>query len=179
MVKKLLLSLFIIAAVGTAGVSATRALLSDQAVLSANTFSTGTADLLVAKGQTGGTYQESQAGFTSSLLPGETVTNYFRLKNNSSDVDFSIAAQAVGVTGDIDPNNVTVTFTPVNSSEVPVGTAVSHTLSAWSTTPASLDLPNINHGGTQEYKIDVTLAPSISSTGTATFDFTFTGTQTP
>lgn len=179
LIKKLLISLFIIAAVGATGVTATRALLSDQAVLSANTFSTGTADLLVNKGQTGGTYQESQTGFTSSLLPGDTVTNYLRLKNNSSDVNFAIATQAFNAGGDIDPSKVTITFTPVNSSEVPVGTPVSRSLAEWSTTPASLGTPDIAHGDTQEYQMDVTLSPSVSSTGTATFDFTFTGTQTP
>lgn len=179
MIKKLLLSLFIISAVGATGVTATQALLSDQAVLSANTFSTGTADLLVAKGQTGGSYEDSQTGFTGNLLPGATITNYLRLKNNSGDVDFSIAAQALNISGNIAASDITVIFTPVNSSEVAVGDAVSHSLADWVTTPASLGTPDINAGSTQEYKMDVTLSPSVSSTGTATFDFTFTGTQTP
>jgi hypothetical protein len=172
MIKKLLLSLIIISAVGAAGITATQALLSDQAVLSANSFSTGTADLLVAKGQTGGSYQDSQSGFTSTF-------NFLRLKNNSSDVNFIIAAQALNTSGSIAASDVTITFTPVNSSEVAVGSPVTHSLSEWSTSPESLGTPNINSGETQEYQMDVTLSPSVSSTGTATFDFTFTGTQTP
>lgn len=178
LIKKLLISLVIISTLGATSIVATRALLSDHAVLSANTFSTGTADLLIGKGQSG-SFADTQTGFTSNLLPGEIITNYLRLKNNSSEVDFTIAAQASNVGGNISPNDVTVTYTPVNSSEVAVGASVSHSLADWSTTPASLGTPNIADGDTQEYQMDVSLSSSVSSTGTATFDFMFTGTQTP
>ncbi|HSA83534.1 MAG TPA: hypothetical protein VLF20_01455 [Patescibacteria group bacterium] len=178
MIKKLLFSLFIIAAVGGTSIAATRALLSDQAVLSENTFSTGTVGLLVAKGQSGGTFQEETIGFEATLLPGETFTNYFRLKNDSPDAHFSIAAQATEVGGSITSDDVIVSFTPVNSSEDPIGATVTKTLAEWEASPASLGLPNIADGATQEYQIDVTLDDDVASGGATTeFDFVFTGTQ--
>lgn len=178
MIKKLLLSLIVISAVGTTGVAATRALLSDQAVLSANTFSTGTVDLVVAKGQSGGSFTDAQAGFTETVLPGETFTNYFRLKNLSVDAHFSVAAQAAAVSGPISPSDVIVTFTPVNTSEEPVGAPVTKTLAQWEALPTGLGLPNIGDGDTQEYKIDVSLDDDVATGGASiTFDFVFTGTQ--
>lgn len=178
-VARLLLSLLLVVGAGTIGVNATRALLSDQAVLSANTFTTGTMNLLVAKGQTGGTFEESQAGFSGSIIPGQTITNYLRLKNDSADINFAVAAQAFNIGGDISADDVTITFTPVDSSEDPEGSPVTHSLSEWSASLDALGTPNIGDGETQEYQMDVTLSPSIASTGTASFDFTFTGTQTP
>ena len=178
MVKKLLLSLFIIATVGTTGVTATRALLSDQAVLSANTFSTGTVDLVIAKGQSGGSFEGNTVGFTETLLPGEKFTNYFRLKNQSADAHFSVAAQAAAISGTINHSDVVITFTAVNTSENPIGASVIKTLAEWEASPVSLGLPTIPDGDTQEYQIDVTLNPSVNTSGASiTFDFVFTGTQ--
>jgi hypothetical protein len=178
MIKKLLVSLFIISAVTATGVAATRALLSDQAVLSANTFSTGTVDLVVAKGQSGGSFTDAQAGFTETVLPGETFTNYFRLKNLSADAHFAIAAQASTVSGTISHSDVIVTFTPVNTSEEPVGSPVTKTLAEWESLPVGLGLPNIGDGDTQEYKIEVTVDEDVAAGGASiTFDFVFTGTQ--
>lgn len=178
MIKKLLISLFIVSVVGTTSVAATRALLSDQAVLSDNTFSTGTVNLTIAKGQSGGTFADDTLGFSETLLPGETFTDYFRLKNESPDAYFAIAAQAADIGGTIDANDIIVSFTPVNSSEDPIGPAVTKTLAQWETTPTALGLPNIADGATQEYQIAVTLDDDVT-TGSAsvTFDFIFTGTQ--
>lgn len=178
MIKRLLLSLFIVTAVGATGVTATRALLSDQAVLSANTFTTGTVDLVVAKGQSGGSFGDNSLGFTETILPGETFTNYFRLKNLSDDAHFSIAAQTANISGIIDPADVSVTFTPVNTSEEPVGAPVTKTLAEWLATPTGLGLPNIGDGDTQEYQIAVKLDDDVAAGGASiTFDFVFTGTQ--
>ncbi len=82
--------------------------------------------------------------------------------------------------GTINAADVTVTFTPVNTAEVQItgSTPVTHTLSDWASTPAALGIPNIGAGSTQEYKMDVTLAPSVSLAGASTiFNFVFTGTQ--
>lgn len=172
------MSLFIISLVGTTGVAATQALLSDQAVLSANTFSTGTVDLVVAKGQSGGSFTDAQEGFTETVLPGETYRNYFRLKNISDNATFAIAAQAANVSGAINPEDVSVTFTPVNTSEEPVGSPVTKTLSEWLASPSGLGLPNIDDGDTQEYRIEVSLDDDVATGGASiTFDFVFTGTQ--
>lgn len=178
MIKKLLISLFIISAVGTTAVAATQALLSDQAVLSANTFSTGTVDLAIAKGQSGGSFESNTPGFTETVLPGESSTNYFRLRNLSDDAHFSIAAQASTVSGSINPDDVFITFTPVNTSEEPIGSPVTRSLTQWEATPAGLGLPNIEDGDTQEYEIKVTVDEDVTTGGESiTFDFVFTGTQ--
>ena len=68
MFKKLLLSLSIVTAVGAAGILGTQALLTDQAVLSANTFSTGTADLQIARDDTA--FLDQVTGFTGQIAPG-------------------------------------------------------------------------------------------------------------
>ena len=178
LLKKLIVSLLIIAGVGTTAVASTRALLSDQATLGSNTFSTGTVDLQIAKEQSGGTFEDSVLGFTETILPGETITNYFRLKNNSTDATFSIAAQAATVSGTISPTDLTIKLTPVNSSEEPVGATVTKTLADWVSTPAGLGLPNIGDGDTQEYKMDVVLDEDVTTeSASVTFDMIFTGTQ--
>lgn len=177
MIKKLLLSLLIIVGVGASAFAATKALLSDQATLGASTFSTGTVDLLISNGQTG-TFAESQPGYTGSLLPGQKVTKYLRLKNDSTDADFAIAAQATNVTGSLNTDDVIVTFTPVNTSEVAVGDHVAKTLTQWVATPTSLGLPNIPDGNTQEYQMDIMLNENVTTGGASiVFSFVFTGEQ--
>ncbi len=51
--KKIILSLLIIGGVGASAVAGTQALLSDTAVLAANTVSTGSVDLEVSNTQSG------------------------------------------------------------------------------------------------------------------------------
>lgn len=180
MIKKLILSLLIIAGVSAAAFTASRALLSDNATLAASTFSVGTVDLQISKSNTtsGGTfYSDSIAGFSDSILPGQTKSELLWLKNDGTNVDFSIAGQSSSISGEINPNNLTVAFTPVSSdASTNVGTKVSHTLSEWESVQ-SLD-SNIAHGGKQRYKMEVTLDSGVSSSGSITFDFVFTGTQT-
>ncbi len=181
MFKKLLLSLLIIAGVGAAGVTATQALLSDEVTLTANSFSTGSVDLQINTGKTGGTFEETKTGFSGTMLPGETLKNFFRLKNNNSDSALSISAQATNVvpgTG-ITADDVDVTITAIDTSaaETPVGTPVTKTLAEWVTVGA-LGLPNIDDVDTQRYKMEVKIDEGVSVSGASvTFDFVFTGTQ--
>jgi hypothetical protein len=181
MIKRLLLSLVIICGVSGAAFVGTRALLSDQVTLAANTFSTGTVSLQISKSTStsGGTFTDTSiAGFTGKVLPGQTISETVWLKNNSSDADMSIAAQTASVSGEIDPVDVTVAFTPVNpDGSSSGGTPVSQTLTDW-ISPTSLGTTLV-HGGKQRYKMDVTLASSISTPGASNFDFIFTGTQVP
>ncbi len=182
MIKRIILSLLIIAGVSASGVTATKALLSDQATLTANTFSTGTVDLKISTSQalSGGTFVDQKVGFTDKVLPGQTISELLWLKNSSSDVDFAIAAQAASISGELNPADVTVAFTPMDDAgTTAVGSTVSHTLDVWVTSPTSLGTPNIIHGDKQRYKMEVTLASSVSSAGSIIFDFIFTGTQTP
>jgi len=182
MIKRILLSLLIITAVGASAVGATKALLSDSVTLTANTFSTGTVDLKIATGKNGGTFQDTQVGFTETdIFPGQTRTNFFRLRNvGSGSPDLLIIAQAANVSGGIAASDVTITITPVNSSDVPVGSAVSHTLDSWLSTPDSLSPPNISANTTQRYKMNVTISSSVTTASASSiFDFVFTGTQVP
>ena len=177
MVVKLVLSLLIIVGVGAASASATQALLTDTASLTANTFSTGSVNLLINVNKTGGSFGDTKTGFSQTLLPGETVTKFIRLKNEDSGVDLAIAAQAVNVTGAISPEDVNVTFTAVDSLDAPVGAPVTKTLAAWQTI-GDLGDPDIASDATQRYTMDVEIDESVTSPGiSVTFDFVFTGTQ--
>lgn len=178
MIKKLIVSLLIVGSVGATAVASTQALLTDQATLGANTFSTGSVDLVIAKGQSGGSFADSTLGFTETILPGETFTDYFRLKNVSDDAHLAIAAQAASISGSINPADITIKLTPVNTDEVAVGATVTKTLADWLSTPAGLGLPNIGDGDTQEYKMDVVLDEDVTTeSASVTFDLIFTGTQ--
>ncbi len=179
MLIKLILSLIIIVGVGAAAFSATSALLSDTAILAANTFSTGTFDLQISKSTSSNptTFaSDSITGFTDTFLPGQSKSKTFWLKNNSTDIDFATAAQSSSISGEISPGSVTVAFTPVSNDDTSVvGTATSHTLTEWGSVSA-LD-SNIGHGGKQRYRMEVTLDPSVTTTGSINFDFVFTGTE--
>ncbi len=183
-IVRLLLSLLIIVGVGAGALTATKALLSDQAVLTANTFSTGTVDLQVSSGKTS-PFGDSVDGFkVTKMLPGATDTEFFRLKN-IGDVDLAITAQAASISGDLNANDITITITPVDSLYHPIvgSTPITHSLHEWET-PTSLGIPNISHGGTsgtiQRYQADVTISSGVTTGGASSiFDFIFTGTQTP
>jgi hypothetical protein len=177
MIAKLLLSLLIIVGVGASAFTATKALLSDQATLTANTFSTGTVSLLVDNDITGADFDESKTGFSQTLFPGQTVTNYLRLQNDGSGVALSIQAQATSVGGTINPDDVTVTLTAVDGTNAPVGSPVSKTLTQWETI-GGLGNTNVPSDGIQRYKMDVSLDSGVTASGASVnFNFVFTGTQ--
>ncbi|HYK08631.1 MAG TPA: hypothetical protein VEW42_04000 [Candidatus Eisenbacteria bacterium] len=161
--------------------AASRAAFSSQVTLAANTFSTGTVDLQISKSTSSAPTaftDVSIAGFTGNILPGATVSQTVWLKNTSDAVDFLIAAQAASVSGAIAPADVTVTLTPVsNDGLTNTGSPVIGTLSDWESV---LSLGStIAHGAKQRYKMDVSLSGSVTTTGSISFDFVFTGTQTP
>ncbi len=185
MIKKIILSLLIIGGVGASAVAGTQALLSDTATLTANTFSTGTIGLEVATTPVT-TFANELPGFSNSnMLPGQTASYFFKLRNNEADVDLSIAAQAINVNvGGLDPAKVIVTFSPWSSgttsgSLVSGGTVTTHTLQEWKS-GFSLGLPNLTKSSTGKYyRMDVTIDPSVNTGGMSSiFDFLFTGTQT-
>src|SRR5438105_158811 len=101
MIKRLMLSLLIITAVGASGFLGTKALLADQATLAASTFSTGTEDHKISTSQsaspTSTTFVDQKAGFNDKILPGQTKSELFWLRNNSTEVDFAIAAQSASM----------------------------------------------------------------------------------
>ncbi|CAN5169194.1 hypothetical protein BH09PAT1_BH09PAT1_0490 [soil metagenome] len=166
-------------AVGGTAIAASRALLSDQATLAANTFSTGTVDLQVTTGKTGGTFLDSVQGFSGvNLYPGQTITNFFRLKSTNTSTDLSIAAQAASVSGGLSDTDISITFTALDSNSSPVGVPITQTLHQWES-PTDLGLPNVlANGNQQRYKMDVTVSPNLKAGGASTtFDMVFTGTQ--
>jgi len=173
----------IITAVSVGAFAATRASLSDQAVLAVSTFSTGTVELQISKSlsssPTSGSFEDiSVPGFTDQVLPGHTVSEFFWLKNHSSNnADLDISAQATP-SGTIDPTKVTIAFTPVDNTATISGTpTTTFTLSDWSSLPRSLSntiLHSVN-SGRQRYRMDVSLDSSISTSGSTIFDFVFTG----
>jgi hypothetical protein len=182
MIKKLLLSLAIVVAVGGSAIVATKALLSDQVTLTASSFSTGTANLQITVGadQLGDTH----VGFTETVFPGQSKAKFFKLRNNNSGFPFEISAQSGSIIG-LPGDKVHVSFTPWSSDGGVSGTTghaetgavkTTHTLTEW-LTPGGLGLPNIPNNSTQDYKMEVEVDSSISTPGTSTFDFTFTGTQ--
>lgn len=181
MIKKLLLSLFIIMGVSASAFAATKALLTDQVSLTANAFTTGTVDLQITTG-TGTDYADTHTGFTGTLFPGQSTTKFVKLRNNGSGTTLSIQAQATNVgTGGIPPAQVSVAFTPWTSGSTsgsPETGAITttHTLSEWAT-PTDLGIPAMTSGSIQYYKMDVSIGANVTTSGSSTFDFIFTGVQ--
>lgn len=183
MIRKILLSLLIVVGVGGSAVVGTQALLSDNASLTLNTFSTGTVGLEVATNPVT-TFAESLPGFSNTnMLPGQTSSHFFKLRNNEADVDLSIAAQAINVNqGGIDPSKVVIKFSPwttgtTGGSLVVGGAVTSHTLQEWKN-GASLGNPALSKSSTgRYYRMDVTIDSSVTGNLSSIFDFVFTGTQ--
>ncbi len=178
MIKRIILSLLIIAGVSASGVTATKALMSDQATLTANTFSTGTVDLQIATSPVTD-YGDTKLGFSNNaMLPGQAVTFPFRLKNNSAGADFSIQGQAsINGTNTLPADKISLTFTAVNTSGDPVGAPVTDTLEHWLAIK-DFGNPVIMHGQFQRYKMDVKIDEAvIVPSASVNFDLIFTGTQ--
>ena len=185
MFKRILLSLGVITVVGGSAIVGTQALLSDNVSLTANTFSTGSVDLQIWDVPTS-TYGGATVGFNNTMLPGGTSgPHVFWLKNNGSGVDLAVTAAATLVDiggGDYSSDDITITITPMlpDGTGPAVGASpVTQTLTAWLSTTA-LGLPNIPTNEEQRYHMQVTIDPGVTkSSESVSFDFTFTGTQTP
>jgi hypothetical protein len=129
--KKLIFSLLVVAAVGATGVSATRALLSDAAVLGTSTFSTGTVDLKISKD--GVVFEDGEVtGFNDTLRPGEKKNFTIWLKNATTDAIFKLDGKALNPTmsAGITPGDIKIAFTEVNAdgSVMVGGATVSKTI---------------------------------------------------
>lgn len=182
MIRRLILSLLVIIGISGTAFLGTKAALSSQVTLTTNTFSTGTVGLQISKSTSTSPTSftdVSVAGFTGKFLPGQKVSEPVWMRNSSSDVDFSLAAQVASVSGEIAPADVIVTFTPVASDGTDNGgTSVSANLNDW-LSPISLGNIIGHNNGKQRFRMDLELASGVSTTGSINFDFIFTGTQTP
>lgn len=188
MIKKLLLSLLIIAGVSGSAILGTQALLTDTATLAANTVSTGSINLTISNSQSSTnptTFSESRPGFNNvAVRPGQTKSFLFWLKNNETDVAMSLSGQAtVATTTDgVAENQVIISIIPVNDDGTDIGGApiASANLQQWKASVLSFGFPpayellaNTRH----RYRMDVKMDNGITLPGTATFDFVFTGTE--
>jgi hypothetical protein len=177
MYKRLTLSLGTLIIAILSLITGTQALLSSNAELTTNTLSTGSVNLNVSVN--GNSYTDkTNSGFTQTILPGNTASNYFWLKNNASDTNLAIAAQTVNISGTIPTEAIFVSFTAVDQSDNPIsGTAtVKHSITEWKT-PGSLSLPVIAPNQTQKYRMDISMGTDITTSGSLSFDYVFTGTQ--
>lgn len=174
---------------------------SDPATASANTFTTGSANLSIAPDSAGtpGTYGSSITGANiTGLTPGESATFVFWLKNDSTDtLELDLFADLANITANGDLGSMLkVQFTcdnKTNNSSQRDGDTTSKSLTTWGTdvaeqmnqgtdtTPGRLGASGAANGsGSDEAKctMTATLDPASNSPATnATFDAVFTGTQ--
>ncbi len=182
MFKRLLLSLSIILVVGAAGIGATRALLTSNAVtLAQNSFDSGTLNLQIALDNTDWS-NTSQPGFSGIIRPGETKSFYFWLKNNTQDVSLDLVGQVPvpTVTGGVADTDVFLVFTPVDGAGVQIPGSKSTTSHSLKTYFNPQSFPNediLAANGQQRFRMDVRMNQSINSQGSVNFDVVFTGTQ--
>jgi len=176
MFKRILLSLGIIAVVGSSAVVGTRALLSDTATLTANSFSTGTVDLQIARDDTG--YADTQTGFTlTNLFPGQTGSAFFWLRNNST-VEFTLTGQVTDLSGTVAGSDVDLRVFPVDGTGTYVGGTVTgpFTLAQWNASPQVIN--NLLAGVGQRFKAEITIHSNVTvGGGTDNFNMSFVGTQ--
>ena len=176
---RLILSIVIITVLGFSGIAATRAFLTDQVTLTANAFSTGTVDLQIKVGSDA--YADTHVGFTDTVSPGQTKSKFFVLKNNGTGITLATAAQAASVSG-MSSDSITIAITPwtstTSSGHVEAGAVTTtHTLTEWASAPSALGIPDMGPGNIQDYRMDVTVNPDVTTSGISTFDFVFTGQQ--
>gem|GEM_PF-2404266 len=170
----------IIAAVGATGVSATRALLNDSAVLGTSTFSTGTVDLQISS-TNGNSFTDGPVpGFTDTLNPGTSKNYSVWLKNATPDVDFSLNGHALNVvlSPGITTTFIKIAFTKVadDGSAIVGAPTVLKTMTLWAGGDPFGSTFNLAANTAQRYKMNVSLDDSAPA-GSFSFDFQFTGTQ--
>lgn len=177
MYKRLLISFSTLVLATISVATGTRALLSSNVELTTNTLSTGSVNLDVSTN--GSTFSDkTNSGFTQTILPGKTASNYFWLKNNASDTNLTIAAQVVNITGALPSDSVSITYVPVDESnnQLPNTSPIKQTITNWKT-PTSLGSLLINQNTMQKYRMDISMASDITTSGNMSFDVIFTGTQ--
>jgi hypothetical protein len=177
MFKRILLSLGVLTVAIGGVVFGTQALLKDEVTLGAHTLASGTVDLQIYV--PGGSFGDSAAGFSDTMLPGHTGTNhYFALKNNNSTDALDITGIAFDVAGDVPASQIYVRFAVLDAyAGSEVGTPVEYSLTDWIAADRSL-LDTVTNNETQWYKMTMRLDSAATVSGVSTsFSFRFTGTQ--
>lgn len=158
------------------------ALQSQQATLTGNSISTGTADLRIGTSAT--SFAQSRTGFSfGNVVPGAAATpadgNSFYLKNYGTPA----LALKVGVSSvPVNTNNVDLSKTYVMLTRVDTGTSQKFSLAALVAggTSAPLSMTdNLNGGATAQYKTQVSMdtdAFTGQSADITGIDLVFTGT---
>lgn len=174
---------------------------SEPAIADENTFTTGSADLLIAPDATGtpGTYSNTIPGASvAGLTPGETETFVFWLKNDSDDtMELDLTGDLTNIsdlTGTDFSTTMLIDFgCDVQNSTARDGSTPIKALGTWDTDLAQtlddghhalsgiLGPSDLTNGtGTDEAKCTMTVSLDESSTSensTASFDAEFIGTQ--
>lgn len=184
---------------GVVGVSRA-VLVTNVASATNNTFSTGTASLAIAPDVNGtaGTYSTTIPGFSATgLMPGETKTFKFWLKNTSA-IDLNLFADTTNTTYKNGADPITTTGTDLDTKMKLVfncdvrnstadGSTPTKTVGTWETTvtPDQFDVGGVAKLGSTsttsneaQCTMVVTLdSDSASANQTAIFDAQFTGQQ--
>lgn len=193
--KRIVLSFLTIVGVVALVAAIAVAAFSDQASLTGNTLSTGTADLKIApEAASPGTYEDSITGFDfDDIVPGGSDTFLFWL-NNDSGFPMSIEAET-SITSDTatDPTlselvNLTLVCDTDKDTSFADETSVTMTVNAFEGNPTSIDTTlatdtgSTDGTGADEVQCKVTAELDESATNDVAasdleFDITFTGTQ--
>lgn len=179
--KRLFYSLVIVLAWLGFLTEGSHALFADTAVLTGNSVTTGTADLLISNSQSGSStvYAPERIGFTFNLVPGQQEDKYFLLKNASAEgVPFDIYLTAiVGDASQGMKEAVKLELQPVDADGLAVGEKFSETLATLAGQQKAIGLI-IPEGRAQRIKISTSLASSFyQQASTIPYDLTFTGIQ--
>jgi hypothetical protein len=162
-------------------VEGSHALLNSSATLASNSLTTGSAGLLVSDSQTAQAtgFAPTQPGFTYSIVPGVTQSNYFYLNNDSPaniPLDIDVMANSQAGTNDLTAAT-NLSFVPVDDNGKATGTAVSIPFNNLESQHTNLG-STVPPGSVQRYRVDQLVAPSYASAGKSiTYDLVFTGTQ--
>ena len=163
-------------------IQGSHALLSDTAVLTGNSIASGNVDLQVSNSQNGSStlFADSRAGFSETLLPGQSGDNYLFLKNATAsdvplDIDMSVSGLQDGGQGLA--SKATLALTPVDASGLSTGPPVTADIAALASGHMPLGM-TIASQKAQRFRLSAALSASAGQQGASlSYDLVFTGTQ--
>lgn len=163
-------------------VDGSHALFTDQASLTGNSITSGTASLLISNSQSASStiFEDARVGFTSNLSPGEQVQKYFLLKNASDgNVDFRVSLGAIIAPDSSSPlaTHLKFLFEEIGADGNPTGTGAVSYLAPLENSP--IETPFIiPKGTTKRYLLTTSLDSDFAlQNQAASYDLVFTGVQ--
>jgi hypothetical protein len=159
------------------------ALFRDQVTLTDNTVTTGTASLKISNSQNASStiYEDSRVGFATELVPGQSSTKFFLVKNVSdATIGFDLSATVTlmgGSQGMV--NGIQLEIMPVDENGIdllgqhPVGGLLANMSS--SVQPLGIV---VQKGEVQRFRLTTSLVESIElQSDTASYNLVINGTQ--